>query len=51
VLINRVNLTYGFGWEAVVERFNSKHADTSWDLLISCVDSRSARAEIHHYFS
>jgi PRTRC genetic system ThiF family protein len=49
VLINRVNLTYGFDWEAVVDRFRSKHADTTWDLLISSVDTRLARNEIHRY--
>jgi PRTRC genetic system ThiF family protein len=49
VLINRINLTYGFAWEAVVDRFKSKHADTSWDIIVSCVDTRIARSELHRY--
>ena len=49
VLIHRVNLTYGFGWEAVPKRFRATEARHSWDIVISCVDTRAARAELHGF--
>ena len=49
VLIHRVNLTYAVRWQAVTTRFTATHARTAWDLVISCVDTRAARAELHKF--
>lgn len=42
VLVHRVNAFYGFTWEAKPQRY----ARTGADIVISCVDSRAARAAI-----
>ena len=44
-LVNRVNLSCGLRWTAVPEAFAARHAGEC-DLLVSCVDSGEARAEI-----
>ncbi|MBK1666928.1 hypothetical protein CKO28_02580 [Rhodovibrio sodomensis] len=49
VLINRLNLWYGVGWEARVERLTLETATATirhCDLLIGCVDTVTARLEI-----
>jgi PRTRC genetic system ThiF family protein len=46
-LVNRVNLTCGFGWEAVPQRFGGLYAKYNWDFVISAVDSRKSRRQIH----
>lgn len=47
VLISRVNLCYGLDWEAIDKKFSGAYAKHGWDLVISCVDTRRARAELH----
>lgn len=47
VLINRVNLACSLSWEAVAHKLTAADAKSSWDLVISCVDSRSARKQLH----
>lgn len=49
VLVHRVNLAYSLGWESVPKRFSATHARTNWDVVISCVDTRAARAELHKF--
>jgi molybdopterin-synthase adenylyltransferase len=44
-LVNRLNLSCGLRWTAVPEVFNAQHA-RDCDLLVTCVDSGEARAEI-----
>jgi molybdopterin-synthase adenylyltransferase len=44
ILVNRLNIACGLAWDAMPQRFKSTYPD--WDIVISCVDSRSARAEI-----
>jgi len=50
VLVNRLNLAYtgkGIQWEAVPEKFPSQnHPHYRPDIVISCVDTRTARREI-----
>jgi PRTRC genetic system ThiF family protein len=48
VLIHRVNMAHSLGWEAVFGKFNGKAARSSWDIVISCVDTRRARKELHN---
>lgn len=48
-LIHRINLGCGLNWEAFPMRFNSRYANESWDIVISCVDSRKARADLHKW--
>jgi PRTRC genetic system ThiF family protein len=53
VLVDRVNLFHGLSWEALAEPFDPKsltaHADYtgSVDFVISCVDTKAGRAQIH----
>jgi PRTRC genetic system ThiF family protein len=49
VLINRINMTYALGWDAYPSRFTGSYANRGWDLVISCVDTRQSRNEIHKY--
>ena len=44
VLIRRINLSCQLGWTARPERLQGKQP---FDLVISCVDSRQSRAELH----
>jgi len=48
-LIRRVNVSYGLNWLASPERFMSKDAAQNWDLVLSCVDTRAARAQLHRW--
>lgn len=50
-LIARVNLACGLDWESVPMRFTSKmaHRAGGWDLVISAVDSRASRAQLHKF--
>jgi molybdopterin-synthase adenylyltransferase len=47
VLAHRINLSCGLGWQAVSERFVGGYARRGWDLVISCVDTRKARRQLH----
>lgn len=55
ILINRVNLFYGFKWRAVPEFFSAETFlarstyDSAPDIVVGCVDSRAARREIERY--
>ncbi len=47
VLINRINISCGLSWEAVPRYFTAADAQEARpNLLISCVDSRRARAVV-----
>ena len=50
VLINRINLFWGTGWKAqpvyIEERVSRRNSETHPDILIGCVDTRSARRTI-----
>ena len=46
VLVNRLNLFWGLEWEAVPYHVNASHdLRNDFDLVIGCVDSRTARAK------
>lgn len=45
VLVNRLNLFWGLNWQASTE-YVSRKTEGKVDILISCVDTRSARFEI-----
>jgi PRTRC genetic system ThiF family protein len=47
VLVDRVNLHSNLTWSAQPARFAGSIARSSWDLVISCVDSRRARNDLH----
>lgn len=47
VLITRVNLACNLNWVGIPEKFNGTKARQNWDLVISCVDTRKSRAELH----
>jgi PRTRC genetic system ThiF family protein len=48
VLINRLNLFWGLDWQAVPQHLSAGHdLHNDLDLVIGCVDSRSARRKIH----
>ena len=46
VLASRINLFWGLQWKAIPENVSKSHRIGEMDLVISCVDTRSARAEI-----
>ena len=46
LLVNRINLSCGLAWEAQARAYNHNSSDFNADLLMSCVDTRFARAEI-----
>jgi PRTRC genetic system ThiF family protein len=46
-LVHRINLHSGLEWRAYPERFRGRAASAAWDVVISCVDSRAARRELH----
>ena len=56
VLVNRVNLFHGLAWRAQDMFFskdtknNASGYDNTIDLVISCVDTRGARREMHEAF-
>src|SRR5258708_16214281 len=45
VLVNRLNLFWGLEWQASAEPI-TKHTTGEIDIIISCVDTRTARREI-----
>lgn len=47
ILVNRVNLSRGLAWTAVPRHFREGDRIEKTHLVISCVDSRAARALIH----
>lgn len=51
VAVERINLAYGLDWMAIPTRYdaNVNHDWSHCDILISCVDTRSARAQFHRY--
>jgi len=57
VLVNRANLFHGLDWKARTEFFTKDAKDTDVnsdsiiDLIISCVDTRAARREMHEAFN
>lgn len=51
VLVNRLNIACGLEWSAVPHEFGQKHDGLDWDFLITCVDSRAARAGIAKSFN
>lgn len=48
VLVHRLNMSYGLAWKAVPQRFaaDDVHGE-DLDLVVSCVDTKGARREIH----
>ena len=46
VLVNRLNIFWGFDWEAVPESLTENHQLRQTDIVIGCVDTRAARAVI-----
>jgi PRTRC genetic system ThiF family protein len=48
VLVSRINLFWGLPWKAIPEDVANSHRVGEADLVISCVDTRSARAEIQN---
>lgn len=49
VLIHRLNAFYGLGWDDSPRHFH--HHSGKHDIVISCVDSRAARASVRHILS
>jgi PRTRC genetic system ThiF family protein len=48
VLVSRINLFWGLQWKAIPENVANSHRVGEADLVISCVDTRSSRAEIQN---
>jgi PRTRC genetic system ThiF family protein len=46
VLANRLNLFWGLDWGGIPERLDTKRILDAVDIVIGCVDTRSARATI-----
>lgn len=46
VLVNRLNIFWGFDWEAVPESLTENHQVRQIDIVVGCVDTRAARAII-----
>ena len=46
VLVNRLNLFWNLGWEALAEHLTGKEPLDRIDVVISCVDTRASRAVI-----
>ncbi|MGB8479529.1 MAG: PRTRC system ThiF family protein [Acidobacteriaceae bacterium] len=57
ILVNRVNLFHGLSWRSVEVFFskdlsnNFSSYDNTIDVVISCVDTRAARREMHEAFN
>ena len=49
VLASRINLFWGLQWKAIPENVSNSHRVGEADLVISCVDTRAARAEIQNF--
>lgn len=50
VLVNRVNMFYGFNWKACPTRYPNT-SSTQADIVVSCVDTRKSRREIAKHLS
>jgi tRNA A37 threonylcarbamoyladenosine dehydratase len=56
-LVNRVNLFHGIRWSSEVAYFSKDRRndqssyDSTIDFVISCVDTRAARREMHEAFN
>ncbi|EGQ62719.1 UBA/THIF-type NAD/FAD binding protein, partial [Acidithiobacillus sp. GGI-221] len=49
VLVNRINAYFGFSWNAVQTVFpRDIKSSVATDILVSCVDTRTARKEIYN---
>jgi PRTRC genetic system ThiF family protein len=51
VAVERINMAYGLDWMAIPTRYDA-NLNRDWshcDILISCVDTRSARAQFHRF--
>jgi PRTRC genetic system ThiF family protein len=48
VLIHRLNMYYGFQWQAHTVRV-SEMKDKAFDIVIGCVDTKKARRDIHEF--
>ena len=46
VLASRINLFWGLQWKAIQENVSKSHKVEDADIVISCVDTRSARAVV-----
>jgi tRNA A37 threonylcarbamoyladenosine dehydratase len=46
VLASRINLFWGLQWKAIQEYVTTSHKVEEADIVLSCVDTRSARADI-----
>jgi len=46
VLVNRLNLFWNLGWEALAEHLTGKEPLARIDVVIGCVDTRASRAVI-----
>lgn len=46
VLASRINLFWGLGWKAIQEQVSKSQKVEEADIVISCVDTRSARTDI-----
>jgi len=55
VLINRINMFWGMNWQAIPNHFHmqsfDRNQDRCPDLVIGCVDTRTARKAIENSFS
>jgi PRTRC genetic system ThiF family protein len=48
ILVSRINLFWGLQWKAIPEHACESHKVGETDIVISCVDTRSARAQIEN---
>ena len=48
-LINRCNMHFGLAWKAEARKFYTKAYYPAHSIIISCVDTRTSRAEINSY--
>ena len=47
VLIGRINFSCGVAWRSCAQKFNADRARQNWDIVLSCVDTRKSRKELH----
>lgn len=47
-MVEKINLNFGLGWEAIPEYYNSKNAFKS-NITITCVDNVMVRTDIHNF--
>ena len=48
VLVSRINLFWGLQWKAIPENVSNSQQVSEAEIVVSCVDTRSARAEIQN---